>query len=154
MSVIKKVKATEIERPPRFPLGVFSWSLRRGTISGPPAYKAGALPAELHRRTVPNLERVVGIEPTIQTWKDCVLPLHYTRLYYVSYRRSSKIFGGEGEIRTHETLRFSCLVDRCYQPLCHLSFLLFYPILNFFFKRSNFFLQTPDFFNESRDIPH
>ena len=40
---------------------------------------------------MPNLERVMGIEPTPSAWKAEVLPLNYTR-------RS----GGGGRIRTYE----------------------------------------------------
>lgn len=33
----------------------------------------------------PNLERVMGIEPTQSAWKAEVLPLNYTRLSYRKY---------------------------------------------------------------------
>jgi hypothetical protein len=36
----------------------------------------------------PNLERVMGIEPTLSAWKAEVLPLNYTRLRSVELRRA------------------------------------------------------------------
>jgi hypothetical protein len=43
-----------------------------------------------------NLERVMGIEPTLSAWKAEVLPLNYTRFVY------HFVTGGGGRIRTFE----------------------------------------------------
>ena len=49
----------------------------------------------------PQLERVMGIEPTTSAWKAEVLPVNYTRLK-----------GGSGRNRTADTWIFSPLLYR------------------------------------------
>ena len=53
----------------------------------------------------------MGIEPTLQAWEACVLPLNYTREHYLHRYASTKSVHGQKEI---DTIIF-LLISRCWR---------------------------------------
>ena len=71
-----------------------------------------------------KMERVVRIELTTQTWKDCVLPLNYTRVKRgVSSGSHGKFYSNRDSIKMfNDKLTYqSSIPDNCDYPNLNLS---------------------------------